>query len=287
MPMPDAIRRWSDELARDPASLAFLPLAEALRRQGHLDAARRVAVLGLQRHPHHPDAHDLLARVYVDAGEFERAFDEWDMALRLSPDHTGSLKGMAFVCFQQGRFEEAEDYLRRAALGDAPDAGISAALDTVRRNSATPGAAGVESAAAWYDPDDPLFVFASVLEGGEQTALLLDASGFVLAGAYPTAEGRDVAAEVGAQLSGVSDEADRATRHLGLGEWKSIVFETEIAVVAMTPAAGDGLLVLAVSRATPLGLVRRLLDRCEWRAREWLARSGWAPGASDAAEDPA
>jgi hypothetical protein len=39
--------------------------------------------------------------------------------------------------------------------------------------------------------------------------------------------------------------------------------------VAMTPSTNDGLLVLATSRATPLGLVRRLLDRCAERARKW------------------
>ncbi len=285
--MIDDIWRWSDELARDPASLAFLPLGEALRRQGQLDVARRVAVRGLERYPHHPDAHDLLARVYADSGEFQSAFDEWDMALRLSPDHTGSLKGMAFVCFQQGRLDEAEEYLRRAALGDAPDAGISTAFDTVRRSAATPSAAhAAVGAARPYDPDDPAFVFASVLDGGERTALLLDASGFVLAGAYLTPEGGDVGPEVGAQLSGVSEEAHRATRQLGLGEWKSIVFETEAAVVAMTPAAGDGLLVLAASRATPLGLLRRLLERCAGRAREWLASRGWAPGTTDVTENP-
>ena len=55
-----------------------------------------------------------------------------------------------------------------------------------------------------------------------------------------------------------------------MGDWTSIVFETEVAVVAMAPAPQDGLLMLATSRATPLGLVRRLLDRCSERARTWL-----------------
>jgi predicted regulator of Ras-like GTPase activity (Roadblock/LC7/MglB family) len=117
---------------------------------------------------------------------------------------------------------------------------------------------------------DPRFLFADVLSDAEQTALLLDRDGLVLAGAYVGYDGRDVAQDVGAELSGVTDAARRATRHLSLGEWTSIVFETEVAVVAMAPAAGDGLLVLATSRTTPLGLVRRLLDRCTDRARRWL-----------------
>ena len=269
--MADDIRRWSEELARDPGSLAFLLLGEALRRQGDLETAQRVAVHGLKRHPHHADAHDLLARIYADQGQVDRAAEEWEMTLRMMPEHPGALKGMAFVCFQRKQLEEAEDYLRRAALGDAPDSGIRAAMDTVRRNSTTIDASTVDAAADAEADADPQFVFARILESEDRTALLLDGSGLVLAGAYYTPDGDDVAAEVGAQLSGVSEEADRATRHLGIGEWTSIVFETEAAVVAMAPTAEGGVLVLAASRATPLGLLRRLLDRCVEQARRWMA----------------
>jgi predicted regulator of Ras-like GTPase activity (Roadblock/LC7/MglB family) len=186
---------------------------------------------------------------------------------------------MGFVCFQQGRLAEAEQYLSAAvAAGDA-DEGLALALSNVRASrqhvAATPasrggGNSGEPAALPPGTSKDPHFLFADVLTEAEQTALLLDAEGFVLAGAYVGYDGRDVAQEVGAELSGVTDAARRATRHLSLGEWTSIVFETEVAVVAMAPSAGDGLLVIATSRSTPLGLVRRLLDRCSDRARRWL-----------------
>jgi len=73
----EAMSRWSDELALDPNSLAFVQLADELRRQRQLDEARAVALRGLERHPYLPDAHDVLARVCADAGELERARDEW------------------------------------------------------------------------------------------------------------------------------------------------------------------------------------------------------------------
>jgi len=41
MSTTDEIRQWSEELARDPASLVFLQLAEALRRQGSAIPFRR------------------------------------------------------------------------------------------------------------------------------------------------------------------------------------------------------------------------------------------------------
>lgn len=113
-------------------------------------------------------------------------------------------------------------------------------------------------------------LFAEEIGDGEQTALLLDATGLVLAGVYIGADGADVSQEIGAELSGVSDEASRAMRHLELGAWQAIIFETGVATVAMTPAAQDALLLVAASRATPLGLVRRLMDRAGAKARDWM-----------------
>jgi tetratricopeptide (TPR) repeat protein len=292
--MADAIHRWSEELARDPSSLVFLQLGEALRRQGQLDTALRIAVRGLERHPHNAEAHDLLARIAVARGELQHAFDEWDMVLRLAPNHLGALKGMAFVCFQQGRGADAQRYLEQAAAQGGDDE-VKAALANMRRAGPPPRlsipgtersgepvrmtpasvpAARAASAAAGYGPNDPHALFADLLGEHEQTALLLDDQGLVLAGIYLGEDGRDVGPEVGAELSGMTDAARRATRHLSIGDWRSIVLETEVAVVTMAPAVGDGLLVLAASRDTPLGLVRRVLDRCVERARVWLGADG-------------
>ena len=118
--MADDIRRWSDELARDPASLVFLQLGEALRRQGQLDVALKIALRGLERHPTNAEAHDLVARIAVDRRDFARAFDEWEAVLRLDPHHLGAMKGLGYVCFQQGRFADAERYLgQRGGAGAA------------------------------------------------------------------------------------------------------------------------------------------------------------------------
>lgn len=115
-------------------------------------------------------------------------------------------------------------------------------------------------------------LFAELLQEADQTAMLLDRDGLVLAGAYYTWDGRDVAQEVGAELSGVTDEADRATKYLGIGDWSMIVVETEAAAVAMAPTEADGLVVLAAGSSTPLGLTQRLLERCVAKARSWLGR---------------
>jgi predicted regulator of Ras-like GTPase activity (Roadblock/LC7/MglB family) len=117
---------------------------------------------------------------------------------------------------------------------------------------------------------DPQRIFADLLLDDGQTALLLDGSGYVLGGLYLDSVGDDVSQDIGAQLSGISDEVERSMRHLDIGNWRSIIFETQAAVVAMAPAADDSLVVVAASRSTPLGLLRRLLDRCAERAASWL-----------------
>ena len=269
----DEIRRMSDELARDPSSSVFLPLAEALRRQGQGDLALKVVLRGLERHPHQPEGHDLLARVYADRKDFERAFYEWDMVLRLAPGHLGALKGMGFICYQRERFADAERYLSAAEARDPADLEVAGALARVR-SARRALEHDVASSPGRGLAEDSRFLFADVLSDEGQTALLLDAGGLVLAGAWYDEHGTDVGQEIGAELSGVTDAARRATRHLELGDWTSIVFESEAAVVALAPAGGDGLLVLATSRSTPLGLVRRLLDRCLVSASRWLRGVG-------------
>lgn len=273
--MTDDVRLWSEELAGDPSSLVFLPLAESLRRSGQLELARKVAARGLERHPHNPDAHDQLARIHADAGDLQAAYDAWDVVLRLQPGHLGAIKGMAFIRFHQGEPEEAERLLVGAQAG-TEDADISAAIHTVRKSVSM---ARLSLAMAAEVAADPRLLFADLM-ANELAAILLDSDGLVLAGAYYAEDGSDIAADVGATLTGVSAEALRATRHLEMGAWRSIVFETEVAVVTLSPApaAGalgpGGLLVLVAPAATPLGLLKRLLDKCIARTNSWLVGGG-------------
>jgi tetratricopeptide (TPR) repeat protein len=278
--MADEIRRLSEELARDPSSLVFLQLGEALRRSGQLALAHKVAVRGLERHAHNPDAHDLLARIFVDQGELQKAFDEWDMVLRLAPSHLGARKGMGYVLFKQGRLEEAETHLGSAVATDEDDPSVTTALRMVRRmlhyahdDAASAGATDEARlvAAQRRVEEEARMLFAEILGDGPQTALLLDADGLVTAGTYPTDDGQEAGQEVGAALSGVRDEALRAVRHLDLGAWRSVVYETDVATVAMAPALDDAMVLVAAAPHIPLGFVRRMLDRCVQRASDWLA----------------
>ena len=167
--MADDVRRLSDELARDPGSRVFVPLGEALRRQGQLDLALKVTLRGLERHPHFADAHDLLARIAVDRGEISSARSTsgtWCCAS--SPGHLGALKGMGFVCFQQGRFARGGGVSRRGARrSDDGDEQVASALahvrDARREMAQRPRDPGRLPAGTSHDPR---FLFADVLQRG-------------------------------------------------------------------------------------------------------------------------
>lgn len=114
-------------------------------------------------------------------------------------------------------------------------------------------------------PPDERALFQPALGRG-QAAILVDGAGLVLAGTVPSAGGHDAAAEMGAELAGVSDEARRTTRHLAIGRWQTIVFETEGATVALSPvdsSTDDRTLLVALGDTdVPLGALRRSVRHC-------------------------
>jgi predicted regulator of Ras-like GTPase activity (Roadblock/LC7/MglB family) len=113
-------------------------------------------------------------------------------------------------------------------------------------------------------------LFATAIGDAEQTALLLDSAGVPLAGSYVDDRGRDISAEIGSALSGVSREVSRSMRHLSLGAWIAVVVETDAATIALAPAPQDSVVLLASSSAVPLGLVRRVLTRSAALAINWM-----------------
>ena len=280
--MADDVRMLSDQLAQDPQSLVFLRLAEALRRKGQLDAALRVALNGLERHPHLADAHDLYARVLTDKHDYERAFDEWDMALRIAPNHTGALKGLAFLYFKVGDLQQAETHLELAQRIEPDDPTITQAIEMVRGGASPPSpepshaeppaqTAASSTAAVATPALDESRVFAG-LEGAQEGLVLLDAAGRVLGGALRTPAGADVTDAVAAYLAGVSQEAARTAKLLGLGVWSGLSAEGKHGNVHVSQPSKDALLLVVRDRGVPLGRLAILAQRATGMARRWLEK---------------
>jgi len=238
-----------------------------------------VAVTGLERHPHLADAHDLYARILADKHDYERAFDEWDMALRVAPTHVGALKGLAFLYFKIGDVEQAAAHLEAAQRAAPDDPGVAQALALARGGHAAPPAPPAplapveESPAPAAQPLDEARVFAG-LEGAEEGLLLLDASGRVLGGALKNSHGQDVTDAVAAYLAGVSQEAARTTKLLGLGKWTGVAAEGRLGHVHLTAPTGDALLLVVRDRAVPMGRLAIIAQRAAGAARRWLEAHG-------------
>jgi len=281
--MADEIRALSAQLAQDPQSLVFLRLGEALRRKGQLEQALRVAVNGLERHPHLADAHDLYARILTDKHDYERAFDEWDMAVRIAPHHTGALKGLAFLYFKVGDVEQAEAHLAAAKRVEPDDPSIDQAIEMMRggaRTSArtaesapapapTPSATA-STAAVVSGALDEARVFAG-LEGANEGLLLVDGAGRVLGGALKDG-GKDVTDAVAAYLAGVSQEAARSVKLLGLGAWNGLSAEGQHGSVHLGHPTPEALLLVVRERGMPLGRLAILAQRATIMARRWLEK---------------
>jgi tetratricopeptide (TPR) repeat protein len=275
--MADEIRALSAQLAQDPQSLVFLRLGEALRRKGQLDQALRVAVNGLERHPHLADAHDLYARILTDKHDYERAFDEWDMAVRIAPHHTGALKGLAFLYFKVGDIAQAEAHLEAARKVEPDDPSLEQAFEMIRGGHGPPSpppapapepAATAPTAASGLDEAR---VFAG-LEGANEGLLLIDGAGRVLGGALKDRSGRDVTDAVAAYLAGVSQEAARTAKLLGLGAWHGLSAEGQHGNVHLGQPTPDALLLVVRERGMPLGRLSILAQRATAMARRWLEK---------------
>jgi predicted regulator of Ras-like GTPase activity (Roadblock/LC7/MglB family) len=267
-----------------------------------------VARGGLSRYPGLADAHDLLAKILSDQGDLAGAFDAWADALRLDPMRTGALKGIAFLYFRAGDAAAAIEHLQRAAEVDPDDISIAQALARVRHESrAAPGAPAPEPAPEEPPAPDPMSALAALpteeatlpvippvtksppvpatspptpdeagspftaIDGG-RSVVLVDANGLLLAGSLTTPAGAESGDRVAAELAGVSREASRAGRLLGLGQWHSITLECPDAHFVLVQPTAETVLLAAREPSLPMARVALVAERAAREAKSWLER---------------
>jgi tetratricopeptide (TPR) repeat protein len=286
----DDIRSLTARLAEEPDSLAFLELGETLRRRGQLDAAYKVARGGLARYPTLADAHDLMARILGDRGDLAGAFDAWVEALRFDPMRIGALKGIAFLYFRAGDVTAALEHLQRAADIDPDDRSIIQALARVRGTPAPPtpstpavAAASEENgrAPAVATADAPAIevpaappVEVPSPQTGDQGLMLVDGNGLRLTGTLRSPDNDDVGDRVAAELAGVSKEASRTSRLLGLGSWQAIAVESPDGNLFLVAPTSDTVLLTVRDSSLPMARLGLIAERAAKEARDWLGRHG-------------
>jgi tetratricopeptide (TPR) repeat protein len=278
----DDIRTLTARMAEEPSSLAFLELGEALRRRGQLEAAYKVARGGLSRYPALADAHDLVARILGDQGDLAGAFDAWAEALRFDPMRMGALKGIAFLYFRAGDVPAALEHLQRAAEVDPDDESIVQAIARVRQATRAEPQDGINAQRNGDGAQPPAVpdpaphtetgeeAARPAVDDGDEGSMLLDGNGLRLSGTVRSTANEDVGDRVAAELAGVSREAARTSRLLGLGTWQAIAVEApdwNLFLMAPTP---DTLLLTVRESSLPMARLALVADRASREAREWL-----------------
>src|SRR5213596_4130452 len=202
------------------------------------------------------------------------------MTLRIAPNHIGALKGLAFLYFKVGDVGQAVAHLEAARQHAPDDPGVAQALALAQGGGGPGGAPDAARAAAAAaeelapsapaaQPLEEARVFAG-LEGAQEGLLLLDASGRVLGGALKDPTGQDVTDAVAAYLAGVSQEAARTVKLLGLGRWTGLAAEGNHGHVHLAAPTSDALLLVVRDRAVPMGRLAVIAQRAALAARRWL-----------------
>jgi predicted regulator of Ras-like GTPase activity (Roadblock/LC7/MglB family) len=107
---------------------------------------------------------------------------------------------------------------------------------------------------------------------GQTGVLLVDGKGLRLNGSLRGANNEDVGDRVAAELAGVSKEAARTTKLLGLGGWSAIAVEApdgNLFLVAPTP---ETLLLTVRESSLPMARLGLIAERAAKDARDWLGQ---------------
>jgi tetratricopeptide (TPR) repeat protein len=261
------IRHLQDEVARDPGSPAFLPLAEVYRKEGRLAVALRLCLRGLARNPEHVEAHVLLGRIYRERGELEQACDELDIALRLDPEHRSARRALGYLFLERREWANAVRHLEVAAEQDRHDPRLSSALALARRHLASEAPA----AAARDGLQEGLERF--VQEAGVRMAILMEGNGRILA-RNGEASGVDLAAltTLGAGIHSASREMARMLGQPGFEQLFQGEGERQLFLGPIPTPTGEMILVALFGTVTNVGLVR---IRFEELLRE-SEQAGWS-----------
>jgi tetratricopeptide (TPR) repeat protein len=113
----EELRRRVD---KDPASIAFAPLAEELRKAGEHDEAVRVCRAGLEHHPAYLSARVTLGRALLGLERYAEARSELEYVLQNAPDNLLAQKGMSELAEREGQVPREAELPVAADVAEAP-----------------------------------------------------------------------------------------------------------------------------------------------------------------------
>jgi Tfp pilus assembly protein PilF len=131
--------------ASNPGGRVFVHLAEAYRKAGEHDRARRILNEGLERHADSASAYVVLGRVLADAGEDNEAQTAFRRVLELDGGNLVALRWLGDLARKSGRASEARGYYRDLLARNPHNTEIQELLSSVE--NATDDAEPTASAA--------------------------------------------------------------------------------------------------------------------------------------------
>ena len=100
--------------------------------------------------------------------------------------------------------------------------------------------------------------------------MLVDGNGLRLNGSLRSPANEDVADRVAAELAGVSKEATRTAKLLGLGAWVAIAVESPEGNLFLVPPTPQTLLLTVRDSSLPMARLGLIAERAARDARAWL-----------------
>jgi tetratricopeptide (TPR) repeat protein len=141
----EEIARLRRRLKDDPRSLAFVPLADLLRRAGKAAEALAVVRGGLRHHPEHVPARVVLARLHLESGQRPLAVAVLEESVEIDRENVAAGSLLAELMLMDGRIAEARALLERLLASSPLDAAL-----LMLKSRATP-----QPRALHGDPRDP------------------------------------------------------------------------------------------------------------------------------------
>src|SRR5690606_975764 len=142
--------------AANPDGRIFTHLAEAYRKAGDLERARKTVEQGLSRHSNYPSAHVVLGRILWDMGDVVAAEAAFRRVLELDPENRVALRSLGDLARDSGRPGEALERYRALLLLDPGDAEVQElARSAEEQMSAIGGAFELEQEAVMGSAMEP------------------------------------------------------------------------------------------------------------------------------------
>jgi tetratricopeptide (TPR) repeat protein len=101
------ISRLAAQLAKDPKSKLFIPLAEEYIKEGMADEAIMTLDDGLNHHPGYMSARVMLGKAYLQKGDVDSARSQYEAVIKAVPDNLLAHKKLGEIYVHLGMREEA------------------------------------------------------------------------------------------------------------------------------------------------------------------------------------